>query len=490
MYSHACQSRIVVIGGGLAGLTAALESTQTWTELQPSLQDCSFEVVILEKESRLGGNSVKASSGINGLISTDTEEQDSFLEDTRISGGGLSSEILIKTLVKNSKSALEFLRKHGVDLSGTTRLGGHSKSRTRFNPSGANVGFAIMKQLMTSIENNPFVKVTTSAKVTSIKPRNVLTSYLQKYTIKYEKDSSSIHELIADAVVIATGGFGANKTLLELHAPRASVYATTNGPWSTGDGLYLGEGVGGVLIHLEEVQVHPTGFVDPNDPNSGSKILAAEKLRGCGAIMLNSNGHRFVDELNRRDHVFSKLSEQDGEKAWLVLSDSGGKLFNESHMGFYKSRGLIKKHQTLKSAAEAMNISETMLKQELQEYNIACQSGVDVYGKKTFPSDFNLELPVFVSMVTPVVHYTMGGLLINEHGQLIRHNNSAVDAWLESKSEPSPIVGIYAAGEVTGGLHGKNRLGGNSLLDCVVFGRICGKHSTEAIAQGLVDKEL
>jgi len=279
------------------------------------------------------------------------------------------------------------------------------------------------------------------------------------------------------AVVIATGGFGANKALLEKYAKETSGYATTNGPWSTGDGLSLGKSLGVELVDLEEVQLHPTGFVDPKDPDAGSKILAAEKLRGCGAILLNLEGRRFVDELNRRDHVYNKLSQQTDEKAWLLLSSEGGDRFNVSHMAFYMGRGLITAFQSLEALSEHTNIPVEILREELMKYNAACMANDDGFGKKTYPTQFDLDAPIFVAMITPVVHYTMGGLSFNHNAQLLSPDHT-------------PIPGLYGAGEVTGGLHGKNRLGGNSLLDCVVFGRQAGSHAAQFIKQIPIHEEL
>lgn len=147
--------RVAVIGGGLSGLSAALEASKSG----------SWEVVVLDKEPKLGGNSMKASSGINAA---EGEGMESFIEDTRASGGGLSQDKLIETLVHRSEEGIEFLKSYGVDLSGVTRLGGHSESRTHFNPSGPNVGFAIMQKLIAAVGEDSKIAVFVGADVTQI----------------------------------------------------------------------------------------------------------------------------------------------------------------------------------------------------------------------------------------------------------------------------------------------------------------------------------
>lgn len=226
------------------------------------------------------------------------------------------------------------------------------------------------------------------------------------------------------------------------------------------------------------------------DSRLGSKILAAEKLRGSGAILLNMEGRRFVDELNRRDHVYEKIAKQTGlsfffvfkrcrpdEKAWLVLSSQGAEIYNVTQMGFYLGRGLITKVDSLDALSTFTKISANVLREEFEKYNSAAKDGKDAFGKTTFPSTFDLSAPFYVAKITPVVHYTMGGLSFDENARVL-------------KGDGSPIPGLYAAGEVTGGLHGKNRLGGNSLLDCVVFGRQAGMHIGQSIGSKMIHEEL
>lgn len=136
--------------------------------------------------------------------------------------------------------------------------------------------------------------------------------------------------------------------------------------------------------------------------------------------------------------------------------------------GFYQSKKLVVKHETLEALSEAAGVLADALRATLEQYNAATAGGSDAFGKTVFPSSFDLGGPFYLARITPVVHYTMGGVAIDARGRVLDQGGK-------------PVPGLYAAGEVSGGVHGANRLGGNSLLECVVFGRAAGS----AAAAGL-----
>jgi flavocytochrome c len=261
---------------------------------------------------------------------------------------------------------------------------------------------------------------------------------------------------------------------------------TTNGAFATGDGikLVLRADVGAELVDMDQVQIHPTCFVDTKDAHAQTLFLAAEALRGSGGLLLNPRGERFCNELDTRDTVTAKIFEQcksaDGAQcvAYMVLNDAASQEFGEQLLGFYRSKGFV---QTFASIAElAANYSPKMplesLKQTIEKYNAASRGEIkDEFGKTMFPHTFELDKPVHIMKVTPGVHYTMGGLRFSADGEVLRKNADGTSF--------EPIEGLLAAGEVTGGLHGKNRLAGNSLLECVVFGRRAARKAAAAGAQ-------
>lgn len=281
----------IIIGGGMAGLSTAL-----------TVLDAGGRVLIVEKNSHLGGNSIKASSGINAVI--DTTNQDdaaAFIRDTMDSAGKGGDPVLIETLVSHShESVVEWLQSRlHVDLSQVAQLGGHSKPRT-LRPSGPlPIGAEIMIQLETAVkafEEQGAVKI-----CTGVNAHKLLQDDLGRvHGIVYVPTGDAAEQpqvVHAPHVVLATGGFAADRSCgswLAKVRPDLVSLGTTAGVFSTGDGLSLATALQAKLVGMEHIQVHPTGFVDPKDPNHPNKFLAAEILRGVGGILLTPKGKRYV----------------------------------------------------------------------------------------------------------------------------------------------------------------------------------------------------
>ncbi|KAH7397356.1 FAD binding domain-containing protein [Pyrenochaeta sp. MPI-SDFR-AT-0127] len=445
----------IVVGSGLAGLSAASQ-----------LISRNIPVRLLERASKPGGNSIKASSGISGAptkYQPVTEPNDAFYSDTvRSAGHAMSSstlqrEKLIKTLTSNSASAVEWLvQEVGVDLSRVAQLGGHSYPRTHRGAGGPPPGFAIVSTLLKRLKDSPLFDLRTSCTVTK-----VLRNESHATGIEYVSNGGEKEELYGP-VIFASGGFGGDaEGLLAKYRPDLAGYPSTNDPRPGTQPLLTA--IGAQLIDMDQVQVHPTGFVDPADPSSPLKFLAAEVLRGEGGILL-LNGKRFVNELDTREHVTNAISStaptSESPKQWSVqlVLDEGTYTAAKSHIDFYIFKGLMKKTTISELGSEAFaSIS--------QYAQIVAKAATDSYHRTTI-AHWSLKDPttdsiVYVGTVTPVVHFTMGGVLINEKSEVLKEDNER-------------IQGIWAAGEVTGGVHGGNRLGGSSLLECVVFGRIAG----------------
>ncbi|KAG1679290.1 hypothetical protein FOA52_009320 [Chlamydomonas sp. UWO 241] len=492
--------KIVVVGGGLAGLAAAIDAYEV-----AQAQGVSAEIVLLEKMPRLGGNSQKASSGMNALNRDGGDTPELFKHDTMQSGGGYSDEALVQQLVDLSPDALQFLIDKGLDLGKVTQLGGHSQKRTWSPPAGPNVGFQVMSALIKYVKGLPGVVVMESTKLSRVhlNARGAVSGVSIEHVDAASPESAIAAELAAGAVILATGGFGANKELLAKHSPQAAALATTNGPWAQGEGLQIAAEVGASLMHLEHVQIHPTGFVDPSNPDAGTKFLAPEKLRGTGALLLNHAGQRFVNELSTRDVVSTALLAQPDQRAFLVLGPASSDDFGVAALGFYASKGLAVHCESLEKLAEHMRVEAEVLRAELSAYNEAASGATaDRFVKTVFPHAVPDSGPFYVAIVTPVVHYTMGGVAVDASARALGAHGQ-------------PIPGLFAAGEiergryavagqrqrrsqracclcggledeahmVAGGVHGANRLGGNSLLECAVYGRIAGRAAVEYIAK-------
>merc|ERR1719507_2478708 len=302
-------------------------------------------------------------------------------------------------------------------------------------------------------------------------------------------------------VILCSGGFGADFTqdsLLAQYRPDLMHLPTTNGEHCTGDAIKMGEAMGAKSIDLEWVQVHPTGLVKPDDPDAKIKFLAAEALRGVGGLVLDANGKRFSNELGRRDYVTGEMWKN-RPPFRLVLNKAAAAEIHW-HCKHYTGRGVMKFYESGNALASDMGISVSVLEETHEAHYQAAKktekdpdggsfpaypsgeswdeaSGKTGSGKKFYhniiPGSAVKSEPFYVAIITPVIHYCMGGLEIDTDSAVVASNGQA-------------IPGLYAAGEVAGGVHGNNRLGGNSLLDCVVFGRVAGLHCAKYMMDGKI----
>jgi len=462
--------RIIVVGGGLSGLSAA-----------HTIYLAGGNVVVLDKQGFFGGNSTKATSGINGALTrtqVDNKIADSvkqFYDDTLKSARDKARPDLIKVLTYKSAAAVEWLQDvFNLDLTLVSRLGGHSQPRTHRGHDakfpGMAITYALMQRLEELAESEPErVQIIKKARVTGInKDGNKVTGV----TYEFNKESSSVD----GPVILATGGYAADFTetsLLRKWRPDTFDLASTNGVHATGDGQKMVMAIGGNGIDMDKVQVHPTGLVDPKDPGSKWKFLAAEALRGEGGLLLNGDGDRFCDELGHRDYVSGEMwKEKDkGKFPVRLLLNSKASNVLDFHTRHYSGRGLMKK-MTGKELAKEIGCTPEHLQSTFKTYNdIADGKKKDPYGKKFFhngPVDINDDF--HVAVMEPVLHFTMGGIEINDKAEILN-------------SEGKPFEGLYACGELAGGVHGANRLGGSSLLGCVVYGRVAGDTASNYLFQ-------
>merc|ERR1711972_236192 len=296
-------------------------------------------------------------------------------------------------------------------------------------------------------------------------------------------------------VIFASGGFGADfgsDSLLAMYRPDLLHLPTTNGEHCTGDGIKMGEAIGGKSIDLEGVQVHPTGLVKPDDPDAKVKFLAAEALRGVGGLVLDAHGNRFANELGRRDYVTGEMwKNKPPFRLCLNKAASDEIIWHAKH---YTGRGVMKYYPSGAELAKDMGVDlQVLIDTHDQHYQAAKKtekdpdggswpaypsgkswddaSGPTGSGKKFYHNIIDgskvATEPFYVAIITPVIHYCMGGLECTKDAEVI--------------DKDGVIPGLYVAGEAAGGIHGNNRLGGNSLLDCVVYGRVAGKAAAKYV---------
>jgi len=486
----------LVVGTGVAGLTAALR-----------LLDAGANVVLMDKERRTGGNSAKASSGINACCPqhsrTDANAADSieaFANDTARSAKR-EPDGLIGLLASSSADAIKWLQERtGIDLSRLAQLGGHSFARTH-RPANGMVGSELTVALSRAVkkfEATGQLRLMLGCRVTKLE----VDDDGRVTGVSYVDQASGQSGIIkAHDTVLATGGFAndrSNTSLLAKHRPDLVHFPTTNGPWATGDGMKMAMAIGAGSIDMDKVQIHPTGFLDPRELSAPAKTLCGEMMRGVGGVLLTPDGRRFVNELLPRDQVVAAELESGASEFVLLLNDDMAKEAGK-HTDHYVHKGLLVKLEGASDLAKWMlantdgtdgqapdQVAEraagvdargaalllSTIEATLAEYNAAAERGVDGFGKTTFRHAPILPAggPLYAGRIVPVLHYTMGGIRMGADGSVLRDDGSV-------------IPGLHAAGEVTGGVHGNNRLGGNSLLDCTVFGSIVGNKLAAKLPQ-------
>mmetsp|Transcript_3690 Transcript_3690/g.11574 ORF Transcript_3690/g.11574 Transcript_3690/m.11574 type:complete len:1144 (-) Transcript_3690:85-3516(-) len=458
----------VVVGAGLAGLTATL-----------TLVDRGARVMLIDKNKFTGGNSAYASSGINAVPkanATDGDSVDLYLNDTVRSSGRnaatASGESLMSVLASRSYGSLEWFRsrvKLPLEIKG--QMGGHSAPRT-YRPStgmaGSEMVHAITRLTKQLAKEHPdLLQLRLGVKLQGItKGSNgavagvVLTNASggDEYTVR------------ARNVVLATGGFAADlddDSLLNDFRPDLMKFQTTNGPFATGDGHKVAMAAGAATIDMDQVQVHPTAFAGSAQKEGDRLTLCAEILRGVGAVMVDGNGHRFANELGKRDYLVEKMSKAKSTNlTFALILPAGGAAEANKHVPHYKKKGLLVEYANVSEVAAAIGIPEDTLSATFTEYTEQAKSGIDPYGKMHFNNvAFGAEDgPFHVGWVTPALHYSLGGIAIDSKGRVKQDGD-----------DRGVVPGLYAAGEITGGVHGVNRLGGNALTECVVFGQLVGE---------------
>lgn len=430
---------VVVVGGGGAGMTAAIE-----------LKNAGLNVVILEKMPMLGGNSVKATGGMNAAETKVQKEQgitdsvEQFVQDTMTGGHNLNNIDLVRTLAENSAGAIDWLESIGAPLPEVTFSGGATNKRLHRPKGGAPVGSYLVDVFSKDLDKLK-VDVMLNTKATEIMMDNG-----KAVGVKAESDKAN-YTINAKAVVLATGGFGANEELYTKYRPELAGYVTTNAPGATGDGIVMAEAVGANLVDMEQIQTHPT-------VEQTTSIMITEGVRGEGAILVNQSGKRFTDELLTRDVVSDAIVKQEGSYAYIVFDQALRDRL--SAIDEYVKNGITVQADTIEELAGLINVDSDTLAKTLTTWNEAVGSKKDAEFGRSTGMDYDLTAgPYYAIKVAPGVHHTMGGVEINTNAEVIN-------------TEGNAIPGLFAAGEVTGGIHGGNRIGGNAVADIVVFGRI------------------
>lgn len=436
---------IVIVGAGGAGLSAAVAAAESG----------AGSIIVLEKRGIIGGNTNYSTGGINAA-ETDTQKslgiEDSkqlFFDDTMRGGKDENFPELVWNFVEHAPGTINWLIGKGADLSDVGLMGGSSVKRTHRPKGGTAIGPHLMKVLKTaSADEN--IEIRTSNTVLG------LTSSGSTVTgVQVQNADGSTYKLKAKAVIIATGGFGANLEMVEEYQPWLHGFATLNHPGATGDAFGWVTALGGATIQMENIQIHPTAEAE-------NHILITEAVRGNGAILVNREAKRFVNEMETRDVVSAAILRQTSGDAYLIFDQEVRKSL--ASIETYANQHLLKEGSTLPELADAAGLPLEAMEATMIRYAAQQKAGVDEdFGRSATEMTAALQTPPFYAVrVKPAIHHTMGGLRVNTGTQVL-------------KADGTPIPGLYAAGEVTGGLHGANRLGGNGVADIVVNGKLAGE---------------
>ena len=443
---------LLIVGSGAAGFTASMAAREAGVK----------NLIMIEKMAVPGGNSQLAAGGMNAA-GTKFQKQAGIednpqlmFDDTMKGGKNVSNPDLVRVLADKSNESIEWLDKHGATLSHVGQGGGSSAARMHGPADGAFVGPYLSKFFRDeAAKSNLDLRLNTKL-VKLIKGTNgEITGALVK------GKHTGIYQIDAKAVILATGGIGANPELIQKLRPDISPEVkTSNQPGSQGDGIILGENVGAAVVDAKEIQLNPTLLV-------GSPVIVSETVRGAGAVFVNKEGKRFISELTTRDKTSAAVSKQTGGVAYEIFDQKVRDKVKQTGAAF--ELGLAKEGRTLEELGKNAGIDPKNLAATIAQYNKYAEAGNDPeFGRPKISA--KVDTPNFYAIeVTPAIHYYMGGLKINPQAKVIDKNGKVIE-------------GLFAAGEVTGGVHGKNRHGGNSISETITFGRISGEEAAKRIA--------
>ena len=407
---------IVIIGAGGAGMTAAINATQA-----------GKDVILVEMMPYAGGNTTKATGGMN------------------------AARDLVTIMAENSAAGIDWLDSIGAPLPKISFSGGATNQRIHAPEDGSGVGAYLVTALLKKMDELG-IKVMYNTKATDL-----LSLEGTVNGILAESDDA-YYTIHSKAVILATGGFGNNQEMIVRYREDLEGTVTTSAPGIMGDGIVMAQAVGADLVDIDQIQLHPT-------VEQKTSMLITESVRGDGAILVNQDGKRFTDELLTRDKVSAAELAQPGSYAYIIFDQKLREGLKATEK--YISTGITVQGDTIEDLAAQIDVDPATLAETLANWNKCVADKNDAEFGRTTGMDNDLSTPPYYAIkIAPGIHHTMGGVHIDTGAHVIDLNGKV-------------IPGLFAAGEVVGGVHGGNRLGGNAVADIVVFGRISSASAVE-----------
>lgn len=438
---------VIVVGAGGAGLSAAIVAA-----------DKGARVIVLEKMPIIGGNTELAAGGMNAA-GTPAQAQKgikddwkAMYEDTMKGGGNRNQPELVEVMTKGSADAVVWLNGLGAQLPGLVRSGGARVDRTLQPDNGPTFGPYITRVLYDNAAKRG-ASIRTNSRVVEIlvRPDGAVRG------VVVMDRRGELYTIEAPAIVLASGGYGSSPERVAKYRPDLASFTSTGQPGTTGDALDLVQKIGGETFDLDQIQIHPTQAV-------GAKTLVSETVRGAGSILVNREGKRFVNEVTTRDKTSAAVLKQTGKSAFIVF-DEGIKGSMGMMEGYFHLH-LVKSAPTVAALAKEIGVDPAALVATVDQYNRyqAAKHDAD-FDRDDMPRPVKTG-PFYAIQIKPGIHFTMGGVRIDASTQVLT-------------PAKKPIPGLYAAGEVTGGVHGGNRLGGNAMTALFTFGPIAGAQAAQ-----------
>ena len=436
---------VVVIGSGGTGLAAAIQAS-----------DRDTSVLLVEKMPTIGGNTIKASVGMNAAgtrfqkLKGIHDCKEKFYQESLKGGHGTNNPELLRSFVENAPEAIEWLADRGIELNDITITGGMSTDRTHRPADRSAVGGFLISGLQRNIAQRD-IDVMLDTDVLEILMENGAVSGL-----RVKNDENEELTIRAKSIVMATGGFSANQEMVVKYRPDLKGFVTTNHKGATGTGIALLERIGAGTVDMGEIQIHPT-------VEQTTSYLISEAIRGGGAILVNQKGERFVNELETRDKVSAAIINLPEHYSYIIFDEQVRR--NNKAADEYIGKGFVVSADSPRVLTDKLGLDMHAFLATLERYNVFVEKQHDAdFGRTTALRHPIHEGPFYAIRIAPGVHHTMGGVTINADTKVLDVKGNV-------------IQGVFAAGEVAGGLHGRNRIGGNAVADIIVFGTMAGRHA-------------